>query len=349
MPAADGLAPTMGLTIRKLRYVCPQCRANLAESLEAYHCVSCGRRYPIVLGIPDFRLFADPYISIEDDYRKARVLADRAATVTFAELLDYYWRITPGVPGVLIRQYVDGAIRHQDRSRATWSMIQSTDNPTERGGLLDVGCGTAGFLAAAAPAFSSAVGIDIAFRWLVVARKRLEELQMRNVALVCGCAESLPFVDATFDLVVAEDVLDHTRDQGASVQEGARMLRSGGVLYLTVPNRYSLAPDPHVWVWGVGFLPPRLRDGYVRWRKGIPYGPIRPVSYVALRRLLDSAALRRSRFVWPELGGSQRQRFSRWQRAQLLIYGVVRRTPVLRYVLLVIGPMFHVLCRKEPS
>jgi SAM-dependent methyltransferase len=339
----------MDLTTRELPYVCPQCRSNLSESPEAYHCLSCRRRYPIVLGIPDFRVFADPYISIEDDYRKARVLAERSAEMTFAELLAHYWAITPGVPGPLINQYVHGALRHRERSRATWAMIRSTDSPTGRSGLLDIGCGTAGFLAAIAPTFSSAVGIDIAFRWLIVARKRLEELQMRNVALVCACAESLPFPDAAFDLVVAEDVLDHTRDQEASVQEGARVLRHGGVLYLTTPNRYSLAPDPHVWVWGVGFLPPPLRDRYVRWRKGIPYGPIRPVSYMALRRLLDSAVLRRCRVVWPDLADLDAQHLSRWQRTQLRLYGLVRTTPGLRHLLRLIGPVFHVLCHKAPN
>jgi SAM-dependent methyltransferase len=331
------------------RYVCPQCRSSLAESPEAYHCHSCGRRYPVVLGIPDFRLFADPYISIEDDYRKGQFLAERAAEMKFADLLAHYWEITPGVPRPLISQYVQGALRHHERSRATWAMIQSAESLTSRGSLLDVGCGTAGFLAAVAPAFSSAVGIDIAFRWLVVARKRLEELQVRNVALVCACAEALPFPAAAFDLVTAEDVLDHTRHQEASVQEAARVLRGGGVLYVTTPNRYSLAPDPHVWVWGVGLLPPGLRDRYVRWRKGIPYGPIRPVSYLALRRLLKSAALRRCRILWPDLAGFRRASLSRWQRVLLLGYTFVRKAPVVRSILLVIGPVVHVLCRKPAS
>jgi SAM-dependent methyltransferase len=336
----------MDLTAGALRYVCPQCRASLSRSPEAYRCLSCGRRYPVVLGIPDFRLFADPYISIEDDYRKARSLAERSEGMTFAELVARYWEITPGVPGPLIDQYVQGALRHHERSRAAWTMIRSTDNPAGRDGLLDIGCGTAGFLAAAAPAFSSAVGIDIAFRWLVVARRRLEELRLRNVALVCGCAEFLPFPDGAFDLVVAEDMLDHAKDQEATVQEGARVLKGGAVLYVTTPNRYSVAPDPHVWVWGVGLLPPRLRDRYVRWRKGVPYGPIRPLSYVALRRLLDSAGLRKCRVVWPDLAGS-RQRFSLWQGVQLFVYGLVRRTPGLRHVLRAVGPVLQVLCRKS--
>ncbi len=339
----------MDLTTKEPRYVCPQCRSSLAISPQAYHCLSCNRRYPIVLGIPDFRLFADPYISIEDDYRKAKALAERSAEMTFAELLAYYWEMTPGVPRPLVRQYVRGALQHGERSRATWAMIRTIDGPTGRTDLLDIGCGTAGFLAAVAPAFSSAVGIDIAFRWLIVARKRLEESQVRNVALICGCAEYLPLPHGAFDLVVAEDVLDHARDQEASVREGARVLRRGGVFYVTTPNRYSLAPDPHVWVWGVGFLPPRLRDRYVRWRKGVPYGPIRPVSYLALRRLLGSAGLRRCRTVWPDLAGREWQGLSQWQRAQLSLYGLARKTPVLRHVLRVIGPVLHILSRKVPN
>ncbi len=333
----------------KLRYVCPKCKAMLSEESEAYYCHLCQRRYPIFLGIPDFRLFPDPYISIEDDHRKGLALAECYDDLGFPELVARYWEMTPATPRELAQHYVHGALRHYTRSLNTWAMTQSIIRLNEHGALLDVGCGTGGFLAAAGPAFTHAVGVDIAFRWLVIAKKRLEESRMNNVFLICACAEHLPLQDSVFDLLVAEDVLDHTREPEAFLCEGGRVLKGGGVFYLSTPNRYSLAPDPHVWAWGVGFLPPRLRDRYVRWRKGIPYGPIRPVSYMALRRLLSSAGLRRCRTVWPDLAGLEEQRLSRWQRAQVCLYGLVRKTPGLRHVLRLIGPVFHVLCHKDAA
>ena len=45
-----------------------------------------------------------------------------------------------------------------------------------RGGrILEVGCGSGGLLAAAARSGRSMVGVDIASRWLVVARRRLAD------------------------------------------------------------------------------------------------------------------------------------------------------------------------------
>jgi ubiquinone/menaquinone biosynthesis C-methylase UbiE len=46
---------------------------------------------------------------------------------------------------------------------------------------------------------------------------------------------ALPFSDATFDAVVAGEVLEHIEDDGKAISEGARVLRPGGVLVVSVP------------------------------------------------------------------------------------------------------------------
>jgi len=48
-----------------------------------------------MLWIPDFPVFADPYIGMEDDYRKGR-RAERAADSDFRTLVNYYWSIHAG-------------------------------------------------------------------------------------------------------------------------------------------------------------------------------------------------------------------------------------------------------------
>jgi SAM-dependent methyltransferase len=332
-----------------ISFVCPQCRADLRSEPDAYRCEQCDRSYPVVCGIPDFRLFPDPYISIGDDRRKGQALAQAAEQLTYPQLVERYWQMTPGVPSQLVRGYVQTAKTNRERGADTWKLIQLNGSMGQRDRLLEVGCGTAGFLAAAAGEFRQAIGLDIAFRWLVVARKRMEELGLRNVRFVCTCAEHMPFREEAFDLVVAEDVLDHTRSPQAFVSECARVLdASNGALYLSVPNRYSLGPDPHVWVWGVGFLPPSLRDPYVRWRIGGTYGPIRPVSYFEVRRLLRNAWLKPSRLLFPSLGGEASQ-FSRWQRFQARCYELLRNLPPFRPVLCLVGPWFKLLCRRQQN
>lgn len=328
-------------------YVCPQCKGDLQLQPQAYLCRPCDRQYPIVLDIPDFRLFPDPWISIEDDHRKGRKLYELAAICSFAELVERYWEMTPGVAPDLVREYVRAATSNHLQSANTWNTIESAAGLKSRNALLDVGCGTAGFLVATGNSFRCAVGLDIAFRWLIVARKRMQEIGLANTSLVCACAEHMPFRPGTFDLIVAEDVLDHVENQPAFARECARLLTGAdGILCLSSPNRYSLGPDPHVWLWGVGFLPAWLQSRYVRWRRGIPLWPVRPVSYLQVRRLLRQCSLEPYRTLFPDYSARDK-RPSLWLRFPLRCYELLRRVPLFRPLLCLVGPWFQLLCRRR--
>lgn len=50
---------------------------------------------------------------------------------------------------------------------------------------------------------------------------------------------SLPFADGTFDAVVSCETLEHTPDPVLALAELHRVLRAGGVLYLTMPNYFG--------------------------------------------------------------------------------------------------------------
>ena len=333
----------------ELTYVCPRCKGTLLKDPGFYSCKACEQRYPVILGIPDFRIFPDPYINIEDDRRKGQTLAQHFEEMSFHQLVSCYWEMTPGVPQALVQGYVRAAHYSKERSASTWETINSSGMHIGSNLLMDAGCATAGFLAAVSPKFDHAVGLDIAFRWLVVAKKRLQELGITNATLVCACAEHMPFPDNLFDLVVAEDLLDHTKDQASFVQESARVLvESSGVPYFSTPNRYSLGPDPHVQVAGVGYLPPRFRDRYVRWRKGVPYGPISPISYGQISRLLKHGRFRQHKVLLPGIEHFDRRGLSAWQRAQARLYQSVRAIPWLRYGLKYLAPSLQVLA-NEPS
>ena len=53
--------------------------------------------------------------------------------------------------------------------------------------------------------------------------------------VVAGLAESVPFDDASFDLVTSLDVLEHLDDDDAGMQEIHRVLRPAGYALITVP------------------------------------------------------------------------------------------------------------------
>ena len=65
------------------------------------------------------------------------------------------------------------------------------------------------------------------------------------VYLTCG-AEALPLLDASVDVVVARNSLDHVRDPGAVLSETARVLKPGGTLILNVDiDGEATAEEPH--------------------------------------------------------------------------------------------------------
>lgn len=108
------------------------------------------------------------------------------------------------------------------------------------GAVLDVGCG-GGFLAEEFARDGFAVtGIDPATRSLDAARKHAADgglvIDYRE-----GKGEALPFPDASFDIVVCCDVLEHVEDLGLVIGEVARTLKPGGAFCYDTVNRTWLS------------------------------------------------------------------------------------------------------------
>ena len=68
--------------------------------------------------------------------------------------------------------------------------------------------------------------------------------QSKDVApqtdLNAGSAESLPFADSSFGVVVIKHVVEHLRDPELAISELSRVLSPGGILLLATPNLDSL-------------------------------------------------------------------------------------------------------------
>lgn len=130
--------------------------------------------------------------------------------------------------------------------------------------VLDVGCGDAGVLIAFAEAGARASGIEPYERSVERGRVRAEEHGV-EVDLRAGVAESLPFGDGSFDLVVLDNVLEHVQDRDRTLAEIRRVLRPDGTLYLVTPKPfalYSLWSDPHYSMAGLVLLPRPLQVWY---------------------------------------------------------------------------------------
>ncbi|HEY7881909.1 MAG TPA: methyltransferase domain-containing protein [Streptosporangiaceae bacterium] len=97
--------------------------------------------------------------------------------------------------------------------------------------VLDVGCGTGGYLRILAPlvAPGPAVGIDLSATLIAQAQQRTAAGEA-NVSFRAGNAYDLPFPDASFDRVVATQILLHLADPWRAVTEMRRVLAPGGLI-----------------------------------------------------------------------------------------------------------------------
>ena len=127
------------------------------------------------------------------------------------------------------------------------------------------------------------------------------------------------------------------------IQECRRVMSPVGVTFLATANRFSLAPEPHVHVWGVGFMPRPWADRYVKYVRGIPYAHIKVLSVMELRRLLRKGRLPNHRILLPSVPPEEVRGLSAMQRMQVSIYNLVKQLPVLSLLLYFIGPSFTVV------
>ncbi len=83
----------------------------------------------------------------------------------------------------------------------------------------------------------------------------------RVAGVLRGDATALPFDDATFDVVITSEVLEHIPDDTGALAELTRVLRPGGVLAATVP---AWLPEKINWMLSDDYHAPAVVGGHVR-------------------------------------------------------------------------------------
>jgi 2-polyprenyl-3-methyl-5-hydroxy-6-metoxy-1,4-benzoquinol methylase len=123
---------------------------------------------------------------------------------------------------------------------------------------VDAGCGYGLFSETAARRGARVVSLDVGERLVARARARAGSLG------VVGDACCLGLRDASVDLVISSEMLEHTEAPARAVAELARVLRPGGLLVLTTPNRIWQAPVRAV--SRLRLRPFRGIENFVEWR-----------------------------------------------------------------------------------
>ncbi|MEO6049991.1 MAG: methyltransferase domain-containing protein [Pyrinomonadaceae bacterium] len=115
--------------------------------------------------------------------------------------------------------------------------------------VLEVGSGAHGLVFGFTSGFS--VGIDP----LAVNYKRLFPKWQPRAITLAAIGEELPFEDASFDVVLSDNVVDHAEDPVKIINALVRVLKPGGILYFTVNIHhpfYDLVSRAHGLWNGIG-------------------------------------------------------------------------------------------------
>ena len=121
--------------------------------------------------------------------------------------------------------------------RRYWRELSAIPTWARHGRLLDVGCATGSFLAGAlAIGFADVRGIDIS-------RPSIEYANQKMGLSVAIAADFLsqPFVAGEFDMVTLWATLEHVAEPEQFLRESCRVLKKGGMVCLSVPNRSGIS------------------------------------------------------------------------------------------------------------
>ncbi|MCC8963524.1 methyltransferase domain-containing protein [Bradyrhizobium sp. Pear76] len=126
------------------------------------------------------------------------------------------------------------------RTAAMFGLLGNTDLNGQR--WLDAGCGTGTLSRLLAARGCDVTGVDASAEMIAVARGRpadstpAERLAFRQIPTIA----SLPFADRSFDGVLCASVLEYVPDAPQCLAQIHRVLRPGGLLLVSIPNRGSL-------------------------------------------------------------------------------------------------------------
>lgn len=152
--------------------------------------------------------------------------------------------------------------------------------------VLDVGFGSGGIAIAFNRAGAVVFGVDI--------DQELKNIAERNIAANNALAElkiyngtELPYSDNSFDYLTCFSVLEHVSFPEKLLNEMLRVLKPGGRILLSLPNKYY-PKETHTLAYFVSYMPRKMANAYLKLLKRSPleYDNLHFYSYFGILKML---------------------------------------------------------------
>lgn len=131
----------------------------------------------------------------------------------------------------------------------------------KNGQSLDFGCGAGGLTYRIAEVSDRCIGIDLDPEKIAFGRGQALRVGRTNVEFLCYDGGDVPLPDASFDSIYCVDVVEHLPTPEKFVAEFRRLLRPGGMLFVSFGPPWGHAHGKHMWArlpgWWTHLLFPR--------------------------------------------------------------------------------------------
>lgn len=213
--------------------------------------------------------------------------------------------------------------------------------------IADIGCNAGTQSRVWAELGHRVFGVDINQELVQIAHQRLREANL-DAHFHLASATALPFDDASMDICIAPELLEHVAEWEQCLEEFARILRPGGVLFISTTNRLCPAQNEFSLPF-YSWYPKPLKRHYERLAvttrpelaNYAAYPAVNWFTYFQLRDFLARFGMEsEDRFDLMDDNDSQVRR---------LALAVIRRVPPVRWLAHSLSPSTALFARKSRS
>jgi 2-polyprenyl-6-hydroxyphenyl methylase/3-demethylubiquinone-9 3-methyltransferase len=210
--------------------------------------------------------------------------------------------------------------------------------------VADVGCGAGTQCMLWTELGHQVYGVDINQRLINLAQERAANRKLQ-ITFSVGSATDLPWPDQSMNVCLVPELLEHVADWKSCLDEFARILKPGGVLFLTTTNKLCPIQQEFnlpLYSWYPGFIKRKFENMAITTHPSLAnyatYPAVNWFSFYSLRNALAAYG-----FVCMDKFDT----FNATTRWQSVVLGLIRNIPLLRWLAHVLTPYTQVIAIKR--